>query len=422
MTASAADSSVLRTLWRRPFLRRASLGLFIAGIGVGSTMPQMTLYLTRELGLSIELAGLYYLVNLMAPVAGFLVGSTSERLPDRLILVRICAVLGAIGWTVLALAHAPWVPFVIGALVLSFAGGAMGQLFAAVRDDLSREPAGASGSRVISAVRMCFTAGWIIGPVLGSWFGSVFGLRPLLLATAAIMLLELVPLGLLRVPRHVPPTPAVGTRDTPAATRPIGPLLAFLGCCLLVMNGDTMKFAYLPIYMVEDLQLDDLTRGAVISIQPLLELALMPLFARLAERTSAMRVVTLAALLGVGAHVAYATSTHVAGLFLGQILMSGVWAAMAGLGISIAQQLLPDRVGLASSLYGSALPLAGALGGAVGAFGVAALGVPEVFWIPAGLTVLGCIGLFWVGRRYRPDESVFLEVETHGRAESDAAS
>ncbi len=413
---SSAKPSPLRIVWGTPFYRRAFIALFISGIGVSATTPQLTLFLVDELGASLPLAGLYYLVNLAAPLAGFLIGSVSDRQTNRLVLYRICAIVGGLSWLAMALATRIWMPFVIGAVGLSIAGGAMGQLFAAARDELSRTPT-AVNSRVIATVRMSFSAGWIIGPVLGSWFGSAFGLRPLLIANAVCVLGQLLPLGRLRVERFV--SAAVGGL-VPAADRRTRrrdgfrsklPLLVFAGCCVLTMNGDTIKFAYLPLYMDKQLHVSDTVRGSVIAIQPLLEFILMPLFARLADRITPIRMVMIGAAFGTAANLAFATSGHVAGLFLGQILMSGLWAAMAGLGVSVAQQLYPQGVGLASSVFMSSILLAGGLGGAIGGLGTAALGLPHVFFLPAGLSALGVIGLFWASTRYRPDDTVFAVAE-----------
>lgn len=408
----ASGESLTRLIWRTPFLRAACLALFTSGIGVSSTMPQMTLYLVDELHISIAIAGLYYLVNLMAPISGFVVGHLSERISNRLVLFRVSAFLGGIGWIAMSLANRPWMPFVIGAAVLSLGGGSMGQLFAATRDELSRHPTPAN-TRVIAAIRMCFSAGWIVGPVLGSWFGAAFGLRALLLATAVCVFGQMIPLGTRRVERFVRADSdrALAAKPTRGAKRGLVPLLIFLGCCVLVMNGDTMKFAYLPLYMANQLHVSDSVRGAVIAIQPFLEILLMPLFARLADRTSPMRVLTIAALFGIGAHLTYALSTNVDGLLLGQILMSALWAAIAGLGITVAHQLHPHKIGLASSMYTSSLPLSGAIGGALGALGVSWLGVPHLFFIPAVLATLGFFGLLVTGRRYRPDNTALAAPE-----------
>ena len=196
------SASAAWIIWRRPFLRAAFLALFVAGLAVSSTTPQMTLYLVNELGASVPVAGLYYLTNFAAPLAGYWLGSLSDRQENRLTLFRVCALFGGFGWLAMALATRVWMPFVVAAVVLSFSGGSMGLLFAAVRDDLSRQHSPAA-DRVVSAVRMAFTAGWIIGPVLGSWFGAVHGLRPLLLVTAMLTAGQILPLGVQRVRRHV---------------------------------------------------------------------------------------------------------------------------------------------------------------------------------------------------------------------------
>ena len=61
-------------------------------------------------------------------------------------------------------------------------------------------------------------------------------------------------------------------------------------------------------------------------------------------------------------------------MFVGQILMSALWAAIAGLGVTVAQQLYPYGVGLASSVFMSSIMLNGGLGGAIGGLGTALLG------------------------------------------------
>ncbi len=430
-TSSAAGPSPWRSIVGIPFLRGAFIALFISGIGVSATTPQMTLFLVDELGASIPVAGLYYLVNLGAPLAGYLLGSLSDRHSDRLVLFRICALVGGVGWLGMALANRMWMPFAIGGIALSISGASMGQLFAAARDELNRRQT-PSGDRVIASLRMAFTAGWIIGPLVGSWFGAQFGLRPLLFLAAALTIGQILPFGRMRAPRYIdtelvarsgtgedregsdpadsfagasPPTRSA----TPAVRRAPSrlPLFAFVGCCALVMNGDTIKFAYLPLYMANQLGVSDTMRGAVIAIQPLVEFALMPLFARLAETFSPVRMVIVGAVFGVLANVAYATSSHVAGLFAGQILMSALWAAIAGLGITVAQQLYPQGVGMASSVFMSSIALSGGLGGALGGLGTALLGVPHVFFVPAVLGLGGVIGLVATERKLQPGERAF---------------
>ena len=60
---------------RSKFRGIAAIPLFlIAGIGTSAATPQLTLFLVRELGTPLPVAGLYYVTNLAAPFAGYLVG------------------------------------------------------------------------------------------------------------------------------------------------------------------------------------------------------------------------------------------------------------------------------------------------------------------------------------------------------------
>ncbi|MEV0788463.1 MFS transporter [Kribbella sp. NPDC050459] len=390
------SESALGIVLRSRFYRSAFLSLLIAGVGLSAATPQLTLFLVRELHTPLPVAGLYYVTNLAAPVAGFLVGRWSDRTRDRLLWFRICSVVGALGWAAMASATAVWMPFVISALALSVAGGSMAQLFAACRDELSRHPTRAE-NRVVATVRMAFTTGWILGPVFGSWFGGVFGLRTLLMATAVCVFAQVIPLGRQRVERYDDPG-----ADAPSERRRIDhmmPLLAFTAVCVLAMTGDTIKFGYLPIYMAEQLHVSDSVRGAVIGIQPLLELLLLPVVARLADRYGAIRAMTAGAVLGLAGNLAYALSTSVVGLFVGQALTAGLWACVGALGVSIAQRLYPEGVGTASGIFLSAIPLGSAIGGTIGGVGVAAIGLPHVFFIPACLTALAIVAFIALGNR-----------------------
>ncbi|WP_375432788.1 hypothetical protein [uncultured Friedmanniella sp.] len=120
----------------------------------------------------------------------------------------------------------------------------------------------------------------------------------------------------------------------------------------------------------------------------------------------AVTVLAVAGVLAAAAHVSYATSSGVTALFVGQALTAGAWAALAGLGVTVAQQLYPEGVGLASGLFMSALTMGAALGGVVGSVGVATLGLPHVFFVPAALAALGAVGLLALRARMPTAERI----------------
>lgn len=400
--------SALRYILRSRLLRGSFLSLVVSGIGISITVPQITLFLVGELHLTEAQAGLYFLTNLTAPIVGYVVGSLSDRAGSRLLVFRLSALAGFVGWVLMAVAMQAWMPFVINAILLSAAGAGAAQLQAAVRDELNRSPTPAD-NEVVAVIRMAMAFGWIVGPVFGALLGALLGLRPLLFLTGVCVLLSLVPL--IGVKAGPPFVGEVVPRPTAPAPRQhsLLPLLIFTGVYILIMCGETVKLAYLPLYMDGELRVDAGVRGAIIGLQPLLELLLMPLAARLASRFGIARVLIVGAVLAVGAHASYASAALVqaplVSLVIGQLLMAGVIATFGVLGITVAQRLVPTRVGMASSVFLSAYAINAAVGGFAGSVGSSWLGIPQLFWIPATIAAVGAIALAVLNARVPLDAS-----------------
>jgi len=382
---------------RDPLYRGASIAMLLSGLGMSAAAPQIASFLVNDLGASLTVAGLYYLTNLTSPIAGYLIGSRSDRTGNRLGLFRVCAALGFVGWAAIAFSTQIWMPFVISAIVLGFAGAAGSQLFAAVHDAVRPlNPPTADG--VVAIVRMALTAGWVIGPVAGTYLAAAAGARVMLFATAACSLAQILPIWGL----HEPAAPTADPDHPGHGTRPglqaMLPLLAFTGLYVLVYLGEPIKYAYLPIYMREHMHLAPAVAGAVIGIQPLIELILMPLSVWVAARVGAMRLMALGAGFGVAANLCFAFSGTTVGMFAGQIFMGGVWGVFAALGIIVAQRLLPQAVATAAAVFMSSTAIASALGGLAGGLGAASLGLPIVFVLPAISAGLASIGLLTMAR------------------------
>ncbi|MGG7509705.1 MFS transporter [Plantibacter sp. YIM 135249] len=414
--SASARPSAVRIVLAHPLYRASTVALFLSGLGISAAAPLIASFLVTELGASLTVAGLYYLTNLTAPIAGYLVGARSDRTGKRLGLFRICATAGFLGWIGIAFSTELWMPFVISFVVLGFAGAATSQLFAALHDELAAHPT-RSDDGVVAIVRMALTAGWVIGPVLGSFLAAFSGYRAMFVVVAIATLAQIIPLGRLRT---TPPRTTVddpGTSDPPAGSihvtapptfRAMLPLLAFTALYICVYAGESVKYAYLPLYMNEQLHLAPAVSGAVIGIQPLVELALIPLAVVVGRRIGMMRLMTFAAACGVAANICFATSGTVAGLFAGQILMGAVWGVFAALGIIVAQRLLPTAVATASAIFLSSTAISSAIGGLAGGLGVAAIGLPLVFVVPAALAAIAVIGLACMARWERTRRPVVL--------------
>lgn len=373
--------------------------MFLAGVGTSSAAPQIVLFLVKELGAPLQVAGLYYLTSLAAPLVGYFVGRRSDRMGERLGLFRLSALAGFFGWVGIAFSTQVWMPFLISIVFLALSGAAAPQLFAAVRDNLDQNSQG-SGENVISIVRMALTAGWIVGPVIGAWVATATSLRVMLCLTALCSLAQIIPMGTLKQQRLRRSVAArVDLKTVPGFFgRAIWSLLAFTSLYVLATAGESVKYGFLPLYMDERLHLQPAVRGAVIGIQPLVELAIMPFSVMLARRVGLLWLMCIGALFGIVANICFATTSSVVGMFVGQILMGVLWGIFASLGIIAAQRLLPTAVATASAIFMSSYSVSSALGGLTGGLGVGLVGLPNVFFIPAAFASLAAIGLVAMAR------------------------
>ena len=392
-------------MWNSPLYRGATAALFLSGLGTSAAAPQITLFLVDDLHVSLTTAGLYYLTNITAPVAGYLIGARSDRTGRRLGFFRLCALAGFLGWCAMAAASQLWMPFVISALVLAFAGAAGSQLFAAVHDDLQAtaqprrrrrrlDRADGADSRMDRRPGRRLAAGHRGRPA-----GDARGHRSVHPGADR-------PDGLFARPpdpaRRAQPGRIRGTSPSAPRGRPglrvMLPLLAFTGLYVFVYAGEPIKYGYLTIYMHNDLHLPTAVSGAVIGIQPLIELILMPVAVVVARRIGMMRLMVLGAAFGVGANLCFALTGNAVGMFAGQILMGGVWGVFAALGIIVAQRLLPQAVATASAVFMSSTAIASALGGLTGSVGVDLLGLPHVFLAPALYGLIATVGIAVMSR------------------------
>ena len=395
MRAPEPPESVVRLILATPLYRGAVLAQFLSGIGIAAAAPQIATFLVDELGASLTTAGLYYLTSLTAPIVGFVLGTVSDRTGSRLGLFRLAAVLGSLGWLGISAATVWWVPFLLSALLLGFAGAASAQLFAAVHDKLAEQ--GGPVDDVTALVRMALTAGWVVGPTMGALLASYVGLRATFVATAVCILAQIVPMGLMRVTRRSVTT---GVPLGRIPFRSMLPLLGFIGLFILVYAGEPARYAYLPIHMRENLHASPAVIGAVIGLQPLMQLPLMAFIVRIGRRVGWFRALGVGAACGMTAYLLFALSPTVVGLFIGQALMGVMWATYATIGLILAQRLLPTAVATASGMFLSATPLAQAVGGFVVGTTAGVVGLPMAFFAPVLMCLFGGIGLVLMGRRY----------------------
>lgn len=376
---AAAPRRSFTRVWSHRGYRGILLSLVLSGISVSSFVPLMSLYLVHTLRVSEGTVGLFALTSLASPVVGILVGRHSDRLSSRLRLLVVVSVWLAVGRVAMGLAPSFVVAVVVGIVFGAFGGISAAQVFALLRELLERE-AEPRQATITSTVRTGYSLGWAVGPVIGSLLAAGLGYRAALVASGVFVLLPLVPLSSLRQVRPGPRSdrepqgsdrphaaPAVDADDPVRASWGARSLWLFALVCLLALTGESLRITYLPILAVDRLGVSLWLFGLVVSVAPVVELVAMPAAGALADRFGVKRVILGGLVVGAGGFAAFATSSSVLGLVVGQVCNACFIAVVLGLGVTYAQRLHPHGAGYAASVFFAAQSLTIATGGLLGA-------------------------------------------------------
>jgi MFS transporter, SET family, sugar efflux transporter len=107
----------------------------------------------------------------------------------------------------------------------------------------------------------------------------------------------------------------------------------------------------LPLHLKNDLQIDPQWIGPVMGLAAGLEIPFMLLAGHFAARISVIRLIYLAAFSALCLYSGVYFATELWHFFALQIFNAIFIGVLAGLGVSVIQQLMPGQSGAASSLY-----------------------------------------------------------------------
>jgi MFS transporter, SET family, sugar efflux transporter len=344
------------------------LGLVFLVVGVSTAIvePFLSLFLNTAVHADPVRTTVFLVATPLSGVAAATVlGRVSDRWPIRRILLIGTSVAGLVGMGLTAVVRDYWFLLVLTATATALATTLFPQTFAYARQVLADGPHAAMG---ISTLRTVFSLAWVGGPPLGALllhlggFASLYGVSAALYALAALVALVL----LKEAGASSPSTVDTGAAELTQA-RPV--LLLTAVAFTLLQCPLTLAVQALPLFIGKDLGGDVRYAGIILGMCAALEIPLMLALGALTTRIR-LRVLVLA---GAGCGVAYYALAAVASsiwmLAVAQLLNALFIAAVAGLGISYAQDMLPGHPGRATTLYSNTFPIGAVLAGPL--FGLA---------------------------------------------------
>lgn len=203
--------------------------------------------------------------------------------------------------------------------------------------------------------------------------------------------------------------PALGPEEDPAPSAPPTPPLRLgrwavtlvILAVTLFQTTNATAVSFLTIYSVETLQLEALWGGLALGIAAGLEIPALVMFGRIGDRVSHLTVMVLGAVAGVGYYLGIALATGPVMLIVLQVLNAITVATVAGIGMTLFQEILPGA-GFSTGLFMNTRRIGAIISGPLIALGaLEPLGQRGVFWACALLTGLGLIVMEAVRRSAR---------------------
>jgi SET family sugar efflux transporter-like MFS transporter len=391
---------VLKTFWRTPGVAPILALSLLLGLAYSFVLPFMSLFGTREVGMSPFGFGVFMTLTSASSVllSTWLARWSDTRVSRRKVLL-VGGVTGALGYVGYGLCRDVSTLTLCGVIFLGLSSVTFGQVFALARDTLQQ--GGVELSKLplyMNLVRLFFALAWTVGPALGAALVAR-SFRVAFFAAAGVF----VAFTLL-VAVFVPGRPPSETSKRAASALPLRvalqnpALLANFAAFALFFGCSTMGMMNLPLLLMHDLGGGEHQIGIAYTVAPVVELPFMFYFGALATRVRHERLVLFAMLLAAGYYAGLALAGAPGHVYVLQVASAAIVAVMSGVAITFFQRFLPDQAGSATNLYSSSSRVGSMLGYLVFGAVAGSLGHRAVFLLSVGATLVSA-SIVYVFRR-----------------------
>ena len=330
---------------------------FALGVVGALLLPTMSIFFADEVGVSPFWVGIPYAgIAIGSIVYNQVIGAWSDSLKDRRLLVVVLCAVGVVACLVFALSRHYWLTCLSAVFLLSLAMVAFSQILAY---SLEYAESCLPLERIAlfnAVVRAQIAFAWVAGPPAGFLIASHWGFTSLYTVAGVLF----VAVALIS-PKMLP---ALKARDQQGAVdHNKGGLWQgldvrarwSLGLCVLAFSlmwcVNNAYLISLPLHLTRNLDISAGWVGWIMGAAAGLEVPVMLIAGVLAARVNPLSLVRASALFGLLLYAGVFWATQLWQLFALQIANAVFIGILAGLGVSVVQQMLPGRAGSASALY-----------------------------------------------------------------------
>lgn len=347
-----------------PLFRPVALGIyalfFIVGVVGALVLPTLSVFLAKEIGVRPLLVGIPFAGIALAGIFyNQWIGQWSDTLRDRRPLVAGFCFIGTLSCAIFALSRNYYLVAATAIFLFSLSMVSFSQMLAYSLDYAARNVPTERIPLFNAIVRAQIAFAWVAGPpagfLLAGYWGFTFAYG---VATGLFAVVGLASLKLL--PRLDARESAIKEgKNAEAIAIPLAPLTpqvkrSLLFCLVgfsLMWGANNAYLISLPLHLKDNLDIGTSWSGWIMGTCAFLEVPFMLMAGYLAARVKLLPMLRFA---GAAALILYSGvffASHLWQLFVLQIFNAIFIGVLAGLGVSVIQDMLPGRSGSASALY-----------------------------------------------------------------------
>lgn len=284
-----------------------------------------------------------------------------------------------------------WVVLVVGVILFSLGNASIPLLLGMIR--LHADQSGLNSAKLNAQMRSGVSMVWIVGPPIAFTLVGAIGF-PSTYYTAALLILVVIALTFWFLPSFYKKNVRKSTDDK---EQPIPLTFWMLGLMIVMVNtSNSLYMTSMPLFVTQELMHPNVIAGLLMGLTAAIEIPIMLMAPRLGIRFGQLRVTLVAIAMSVVFYGAIGFTSNIVGLVALQVLNGLYFGMFVGLGITIIQDALTERVGFASAFYTNGMRIGSMVGSASAGILAQFIGFHLAVYGAMVSSVLAFLCLLWV--------------------------
>ena len=319
---------------------------FVSGLCGSFFYPLSSLFIIEALGATPAMLSVYMILSICAAViVSQIMAVKSDKGWNRktvLLFSLSCYLITVLAFSVI---RNYYVAVGVAVIFGSLSGSIFGQLFALGREYADKHID--DSTTFLAIMRAGIAIAWVVGPPIAFILKASFGFSASFAAAAVATLLSII-LAFLYLPNSVMKEKKVAEekKDTLSTS-----IILFSVALVFMFSANNLYVTSMPLYLTQELKVNASWVGYMFGFAALCEIPIMLKVGRMAARFGTMKLLTASLVSGCLFYIAMLNVTEFWQLLSIQILNGVFIGVTATLGMVAIQDMMPNRLGTASTLF-----------------------------------------------------------------------